>query len=117
LDLFDDKYNVLLVLDSIYCTSCVNFHIEEIQKLRVNNVIVYSPDNFEYVKSYIKNAIEIKNSNVQNTKELLSDKLAVSLVSQSGLLLYYEISDKENYFKSKMFYEKLQTFLKNSDSY
>lgn len=82
MDLFDDKYNVLLVLDSIYCTSCVNFHIEEIQKLRVNNVIVYSPDNFEYVKSYIKNAIEIKNSNVQNTKELLSDKLAVSLVSQ-----------------------------------
>lgn len=107
------EFQLLLIVDTIYCSSCFNYHIGEIQKLTSTEVYVYSPRNFDFVQSYLKKAKQLNFNQIGND-QLMSDNLAVALLNREGLIIYYEIADKNNYEKSEKFYNKLNYFLKYS---
>lgn len=109
----DKEYNIFVVLDSIDCFSCFQFHINNINELSKKNipVLTYSIRHSDYLKNSLHKSINLSFKNGQKNKIIDNINMVILLINKKGKIIYADVADKTNYKKSKIFYHKINNFI------
>lgn len=106
------NYFFIISLDTIDCYSCLQFNLDLIQNFDSEKitVLIYSPMHKNFIKKYLKKGHILQTSG--ETKDyLLKKKLVTLLVQNNGKIIYSQVSDKNDYTKSKVFYNIAARFI------
>lgn len=111
---YSNSFCLLILLKNISCYSCIKYHLEHIKKLGEMWLPVFaiSEDKFQLIKSYVPNAKELAIK-----KDLITIpfhyELLVLLIDRNGKIIKLDSADKNNYYKSDVFYTTVERLMQN----
>ena len=107
------EYNIVVVLDSIDCFSCFQFHINNINELSKENipVLTYSIRHSEFLKNSLHKSFNLSFKEGQKNKIIDNSNMVILMINKEGKIIYADVADKTNYLKSKIFYIKIKNLI------
>lgn len=99
---------LLIIIDTIDCFSCFEFHLKKINSIDIKKVI-YSPKYNHMILSKLSN--KNINKTIKDYSVSISEGIFVALISSEGKIIYADAADKTNYDKSKVFYEIVGNYI------
>ncbi len=101
--------NFVILLKSINCMSCYNFHIEQVQMLSAAfNIPIIVLGNSQYCK-YVK--ADLPSALIVPIRKWNGSDFVILLADDQAKILNVDFPDPERYHESKIFYSRIESLL------
>ncbi len=113
--LSNKEFRVIIFVDTLKCMKCFNYHYSHLQRLsgRVKRIIMAT----HHIKMLKLKFPETNIYKINKNEKTINYNFFILFVDPKNNITYAELADRMNYFRSDLFYTRINNFINNNIIY